>query len=238
MAAPTPVTLQANQIDSFFLPTNFSTPYRLYVLQQASDLTATANQANGAAGSAYEANQTNITQQVQIDQSISDINDLGGRLDIAEAELADHELRITSNTNAITALDLRVDATETDITDLQDHVIRNDVIADQVVNNGGGSFLVGNIPSPTTDKLQVDSTVNTAISYKVAGNQVVSARETGWTADTGTAIKGGMNSDAAFTVSATYTQAEVQALSTALVETRRQLKAVTDLLIYHGLAGV
>lgn len=237
MAAPIPVTVQANQIDSFFLPNNFSVPYRLYVLQQASDLTATANQANNAAGSAYEANQVNATQQVEIDQNTSDILSVESRVTSAESELADHETRITANTSDISSLDGRMDAAELDIADLQDHAIRNDVISDQQVNNGGGSFLVGNIPSPTTDKLQVDSTVNTAIAYKVAGIQVLAARSTGWSADTGTAIKGGMNSDTAFSVGVIYTQAEVQAIADALIETRRQLKAVTDLLIYHGLAG-
>lgn len=237
MAAPTPVTVQANQIDSFFLPDNFSTPYKLYVLAQSSDLTATANQANGAANSAYEANQTNIQQQVEIDQNTSDISAMDVRVASAEAELANHETRISANTASIVSLDGRVDDAESDINDLQAHVIRNDVTTNQTVNSGGGYFLVGNIPVPTTDKFQVDSAINTAVAYKVAGVRVVAARVTGWTADTGTATKGGMNADATFAVSAAYTQSEVQALATALIETRRQLKAVTDLLLSHGLAG-
>lgn len=77
--------------------------------------------------------------------------------------------------------------------------------------------------------------------------QVVSARDTGWTADTGTAKK---TATAAYvvgtglTVGAAYVQAEVTAIITrqalveaALRDATQEIKALKDALITHGLIG-
>lgn len=69
----------------------------------------------------------------------------------------------------------------------------------------------------------------------IDNNQVVGPRETGWTAATGRANKGTFNADLAFTVSATYTQSEIQAIAAALVAERQRTKALEDALRTHGL---
>jgi len=157
------------------------------------------------------------------------------RITANETELADHETRITQNTDDIAALDTRVTTAETNITELQANSISKATSSSQSVQATGGSFLVGNIVTPTTDKLQVEGSENVTVSYKVVGLQVVGARQTGWTAATGTANLSTFNANQAFTVSATYTQAEVQAMATALVATRQRLKAMEDALRTHGL---
>jgi hypothetical protein len=83
--------------------------------------------------------------------------------------------------------------------------------------------------------------------YKVATVQVVGARLTGWTADTGTAKRTANATYAAgttLTFSATYVQAELTALATRLaaVETALQnatqtIKALKDDAMTHGLIG-
>ncbi|SAB56811.1 Uncharacterised protein [Enterobacter hormaechei] len=50
-----------------------------------------------------------------------------------------------------------------------------------------------------------------ATSYSVGGTKVVGARNTGWTASTGTASKAGINGSTTYAVSATYTQSEIYA---------------------------
>ncbi|EBU7629316.1 phage tail protein, partial [Salmonella enterica subsp. enterica serovar Virchow] len=67
------------------------------------------------------------------------------------------------------------------------------------------------------------------------GTKVVGARQTGWTAATGTANKGVFNADLTFTVSDTYTQSEIQAIANALIAERRRTKALEDTLRAHGL---
>ena len=88
---------------------------------------------------------------------------------------------------------------------------------------------------PTTDKLQVGGSLNASVSYKVAGLQVLGARQTGWTAATGTANKGAFDADQVFTVGATYSQTEVQALANALRAERQRTKALEDAMRAHGL---
>lgn len=55
------------------------------------------------------------------------------------------------------------------------------------------------------------SPLNVATSYSVGGTKVVGARNTGWTASTGTASKAGINGSTTYAVSATYTQSEIYA---------------------------
>ncbi|ECZ6990410.1 phage tail protein, partial [Salmonella enterica] len=65
--------------------------------------------------------------------------------------------------------------------------------------------------------------------------KVVGARQTGWTAATGTTNKGAFDADLTFTVSDTYTQSEIQAIANALIAERRRTKALEDALRAHGL---
>lgn len=173
--------------------------------------------------------------ETRITAAEAELVDHEERITANETELADHETRITQNTDDISALDTRLSSAETDITTLETNSISKAVSTSQSVQASGGSFLIGNITTPTTDKLQVEGSVNVTVSYKVAGLQVIGARQAGWTAATGTAFLGAFNADQGFTVSATYTQTEIQAMATALTETRQRLKALEDMARTHGL---
>lgn len=74
-----------------------------------------------------------------------------------------------------------------------------------------------------------------AVSYKVSGLQVVGARVTGWTAYSGATNLGAFNSNTTYTVSATYTQSEVQAIATDLTAARKRIAALEQALRTHGL---
>ena len=265
-----PVTVQMTRIDATLLPPIFSQPYRLYVVQQGTDLGNVAGKANEAGQGAYDAQQKNDEQdlvlanhetrleaaeatlvnheqritaaeatladhELRITTAEAELADHETRISANEAELADHETRISQNTNDISALDTRLDTAESDINTLEDNSISKAVSTSQSVQATGGSFLVGNVPTPTTDKLQVGGSVNVSGSYKVAGLQVLGARQTGWTAATGTPNKGAFNADQAFTVGATYSQAEVQALADALKAACQRIKALEDMARTNGM---
>lgn len=178
------------------------------------------------------------------------------RITAAEATLVNHETRITSAEAALVNHEGRIATLEGDVDYLLDEVanqgtrlataegdidtletnsVSKAVSTSQSVQATGGSLLVGNVPTPTTDKLQVGGSVNISGSYKVAGLPVLGARQTGWTAATGTANKGAFNADQSFTVGATYTQAEVQALADALKAACQRIKALEDTARTHGM---
>lgn len=201
--------------------------------------------------------------ETRITAAEAELVDHEARITANEAELADHETRITQNTSDIAGLTVRMVAAESNITSIQSNVatlttrvttaegnittlqgkvttletnyISKAVSTSQSVQATGGSFLIGNIATPTTDKLQVEGSENVTVSYKVAGLQVIGARQTGWMAATGTAFLGAFDANQAFTVSAAYTQTEIQAMATALTETRQRLKALEDMARTHGL---
>lgn len=106
-------------------------------------------------------------------------------------------------------------------------------------NDNGASFF-------TTDQNKlwrveagawVDKTVSFDVttSLKVAGTKVVGARETGWTAGTGTANKGAFATYAGQTVSAAYVQAEAQQTDDTAKANSQRIKALEDALRTHGL---
>lgn len=72
-------------------------------------------------------------------------------------------------------------------------------------------------------------------SYEVAGTKVVGARETGWTAGTGTANKGAFTTYAGQDCSAAYVEAEAQATDDATKANAQRIKAIEDMLRTHGL---
>ncbi|HEJ7098595.1 TPA: phage tail protein [Serratia marcescens] len=178
---------------------------------------------------------TLVNHEQRIAAAEAELADHETRISANEAELADHETRITQNTNDISALDTRMDTAESSINTLETDSVSKAVSTSQSVQATGGSLLVGNVPTPTTDKLQVGGSVNISGSYKVAGLSVLGARQTGWTAATGTANKGEFNADQSFTVGATYTQAEVQALADALKAACQRIKALEDTARTHGM---
>jgi hypothetical protein len=78
-------------------------------------------------------------------------------------------------------------------------------------------------------------TINQSSGYYIQGNQVVGARATGWTAGTGTALKGTFAAYAGQTHTASYVQATVQALDNASRDASQRVKAIEDALRTHGL---
>ena len=75
--------------------------------------------------------------------------------------------------------------------------------------------------------------------YTIGANKVLGARDTGWTAMTGTGSKAALAVETAGTlpIGATYAQSEIQALRTALINTQARMKSIDDMLTTHGLKG-
>lgn len=202
-----PVIIQATRLDTSILPRNiFSQSYLLYVIAQGTDVGNVANKANEAGQGAYDAQVRNDEQDVILVDHEERIRQL--RIDVD-----DHEIRITANTNAIASLDVRLTTAEGNISALQDDYVSKTATATQ------------SLASP----------LNVTTSYSVGGTKVIGARQTGWTAATGTALLGAFNANQAYTVSATYTRSEVSAMATGLQQARQRIKALEDALRTHGL---
>ncbi|WP_410759550.1 tail needle knob protein [Citrobacter youngae] len=105
-----PVVVRAFGINASSIPAGYSPAYSQYILSQALDFTNVAGKANEAGQGAYDAQVKNDEQDVT---------------------LADHEGRITANTNAIQLLDVRLTTAEGEI-----DVLRNDVdfLLDKVID--------------------------------------------------------------------------------------------------------
>lgn len=203
----TPVIVQATRLDTSILPRNiFSQSYLLYVIAQGTDVGNVANKANEAGQGAYDAQVRNDEQDVILVDHEERIRQL--RIDVD-----DHEIRITANTNAIASLDVRLTTAEGNISALQDDYVSKTATATQ------------SLASP----------LNVATSYSVGGTKVIGARQTGWTAATGTALLGAFNANQAYTVGTTYTQSEVAALATGLQQARQRILALETALRLHGL---
>lgn len=105
---------------------------------------------------------------------------------------------------------------------------------------GGGIQLVSDV---SVTPVEVQRFTATAHFIRTPGGalvQVVGARNTGWTAMTGTASKGALATYTAPTISATYTPSEVQGIADALQALSRRMKALDDALqaaTGHGLIG-
>ncbi len=204
---------------------------------------------------------TLVDHETRITAAEAELADHETRITANEAELADHETRITQNTTDIAGLTVRMVTAEGNITSLQTNVaslttrvttaegnittlqgkvstietnyVSKAVSTSQSVQASGGSFLVGNVATPTTDKLQVGGSVN-AVSYKVAGIQVVGAQRTGWTAATGTAYRGTFDANQAWTIGI-LDIVQIQQIANSLTQARQRIKALEDDLRAHGL---
>ncbi|EAP9889127.1 phage tail protein [Salmonella enterica] len=223
-----PVVIQATRLDASILPRNvFSQSYLLYVIAQGTDVGAIAGKANEAGQGAYDA-------QVKNDEQ--------------DEEIADHEARIAANTKAINILEVRLTTAEgkivvlrSDVDYLLDEVIdiQADIVSLQTDISGLKTSVTeiqdDYVSKTATATQSLDSPLNVTTSYSVGGKKVVGARQTGWTAATGTANKGVFDADLTFTVSDTYTQSEIQAIANSLIAERRRTKALEDALRAHGL---
>ncbi|CNL09742.1 tail needle knob protein [Yersinia aldovae] len=107
-----PVTVTATRIDATLLPSIFSLPYQLYVIQNGMDFGNVASKANDAGQGAYDAQVVNDRQDVTLlDHEI--------RLDTAEAEIVSLDGRVTVAESDIDYLQGVVVEHEIEITDLQ-----------------------------------------------------------------------------------------------------------------------
>lgn len=202
-----------------------------------------------------------VNHEQRISAAETKLDDHETRITANEAELANHETRITQNTTDISGLKVRMATAESNITSLQTNVatlttrvttaegnittlqgkvstietnyVSKAASTSQSVQASGGSFLVGNVATPTTDKLQVGGSVN-AVSYKVAGIQVVGAQRTGWTAATGTAYRGTFDANQAWTIGI-LDIVQIQQIANSLTQARQRIKALEDDLRAHGL---
>lgn len=224
---PVKVNVQSRRVDSSILPNTFSQPYRLYIIQQNTDMLSIANAANNAGELAYEATVKNEQQDVVL-------ADHESRISALRVEVDDHEIRITGNTSAISALSVRVTTAEGNITTLQADLT---ALTTRVTTAEGNiTTLQGDYVSKSAVASQsLASPLNVTTSYSVGGTKVVGARNTGWTASTGTAFLGAFNANQTWTVSATYSQAEIIAIRDALIQTRQRVKALEDSDRTHGL---
>lgn len=100
-----------------------------------------------------------------------------------------------------------------------------------------GSMLLGSVTDNLVDKLQVTGSIHSTVGYKVAGNQVVGARETGWTAASGAVVanKGAYAPAIVAAAVAAPTKAEFDAAVTALNLANGRIKALEAALRTHGL---
>ena len=217
---PQKVNVQSRRVDSSILPNTFSQPYRLYIIQQNTDMLSIANAANNAGELAYDATVRNEQQDVIL-------ADHESRISTLRIEVDDHEVRITANANAISAIDIRLTTAEGNITTLQTNVsaLQTSVTSlDSRVTTAEGNIttLQGDYVSKSAVASQtLASPLSVATSYSIGGTKVVGARNTGWTASTGTASKAGINGSTTYAVSATYTQSEIQAIATGLQQIRQ-----------------
>ena len=223
----TPVIVQATRLDTSILPRNiFSQSYLLYVINQGADVGAIAGKANQAGQGAYDAQVKNDEQDV---------------------ELADHDSRITANTKAINLLEVRLTTAEgkivvlrsdvdyllDEVIDIQAHLVTVDKRLDDVENDVSG-IKSDYVSKTVTESQSLASPLDVKTSYSVDGIQVVGARNTGWTAATGTPLRS-FNANQSYTVGTTYTQSEVAALATGLQQARQRILALETALRLHGL---
>lgn len=213
MALNTPINVTAASISASSLPSGISPAYQQYILSQAADFSAVAGKANEAGQGAYDAKAKNEEQDVV---------------------LANHDGRITANTNAITLLEVRITTAEGDIVTLQSDVdyLTSEVIRIEAsISSIQGDYVSKSATAPQT--LSSPFGINTSLS--VDGVKVVGPRQTGWTAANGSAFLGAFNASQPYPAGATYTQSEIQTLAAGLVEARQRIKALEDMARTHGL---
>lgn len=222
-----PVIVQAQSINSTLLPPIFSQPYMLYVIQQATDAGNVAGKANQAGVGAYDA-------QVKNDQQDVILADHEQRLDDAEATLSNHETRITAAEVTLTNHETRITAAESNIASQGARLTtaEGNITA---LQTSVGAIQADYVSKSATASQTLAGPLNVTTSYSVGGAKVIGARQTGWTAATGTALLAAFNADQSYTVSATYTQSEITAIATGLIQARQRIKALEDMLRTHGL---
>lgn len=231
---PIKVNVQSRRVDLSILPDLFSLPYKLYIIQQNTDMLSLANAANNAGELAYEATVKNEQQDLVL-------ADHESRISALRVEVDDHEIRITGNTSAISALTVRVTSAEGSITTLQSNVLTLQTNVSSLTTRMGTAE--GNITAIQGDYVSKSATasqslaspLNVTASYSIGGIKVVGPRQTGWTASTGDGLLGAFNANQIYNASATYVQSDILALAFGLTQSRQRIKALEDALRAHGL---
>ncbi|ESY10490.1 MULTISPECIES: hypothetical protein [unclassified Mesorhizobium] len=101
-----------------------------------------------------------------------------------------------------------------------------------VWNIGNGNYTVTHAAGQLTF-----SGIVIATQYNVGANKVVGARDTGWTAMTGTGAKTALAAAAAGTASGAYVQAELQGALNRVAALEARLRSLDAALVTHGLIG-
>lgn len=179
-------------------------------------------------GSSMAFIQDYLSQQQQVNKTGTQVENQDKQLtQVQEAVNALSKSLDTTTATATTALNTANTAAQTATTAL--NTAQN---AAGGVDNLNRNAIVNNSTSAQAVLGPFQATV-----FRVGGNQVVSGRNTGWTGATGTQQKGGLNADQAFPADSTYNQGQIASIGAGLIETRRQLAAVINALIGHGLIG-
>ncbi|WFQ80098.1 phage tail protein [Xenorhabdus sp. SF857] len=215
-----PVEIQATRIDATLLPSNFSQPYFLYVVQQGTDLGNVANKANQAGDGAYDA-------QVKNDEQDKILANHETRIEKAELTLVNHEERITKAEDDLKALEVRVLNVEHDVDGLK--------IKIQDIQGQVSEIKVDYVSKSTTSSQTLSSPINVKNSYLVNDVKVIGPRVTGFTAMSGSPYKDDINVDQSWTAEETYTPATIQSLMNQVTLLARRLKAIDDANRSHGL---
>lgn len=229
-----PIEIQASYIIPEILPNNFGEVYTRIVLNGAADMEKVADRANDAGNEAYLAQVRNDEQDVILDNHEQRIKSAEEELERHEAQLQNHETRITAAEEKIVEHEIRINEAELRINDHETRLTTAesdiDHLTEKVYEIDADYVSLGRTTAQT-----LASPISVKDSYSVNGVKVVGARVTGFTASTGTASKSGINANQTYSVGAAYSQAEVKAISDALTETRKSLKALEDMARSHGL---
>nr|WP_282559934.1 phage tail protein [Providencia rettgeri] len=193
-----------------------------------------AGRANEAGNEAYQAQLRNDEQDIILDDHELRLKSAEETLEQHTAQLANHETRITAAEEKIVDHEIRIEAAEERLDDHEERLTTAesdiDYLAEKVSEIDADYVSLGRTTTQT-----LASPVSVKESYSVNGVKVIGTRVTGFTASTGTASKSGINASQTYSVGATYSQAEVKAISDALTETRKSLKALEDMARSHGL---
>lgn len=229
-----PVEVQVSYISPDILPTNFNPVYRDIVLRGSEDLKKVAGRANDAGNEAYQAQLRNDEQDLILDDHETRLKDAEETLVEHTAQLANHETRITAAEEKIVEHEIRLNDAEMR---LDDHETRLTTAESDI------DYLTEKVAEIDADYVSLSrettqilaSPISVKDSYSVDGVKVIGARITGFTASTGTASKSGFDANQTYSVGAAYSQSEMKAISDALTETRKSLKALEDMARSHGL---
>ncbi|WP_052285695.1 hypothetical protein [Kluyvera genomosp. 1] len=207
-----PVIVRAVSLNASSIPAGYSPAYSQYILSQAIDFTNVAGKANEAGQGAYDAQVKNDEQDVT---------------------LADHDSRITANTNAINILEVRITTAEGKIVVLRSDV---DYLLDEVIDIQADivNIQADYISKSATSPQSLSSSLGVSTSYSVNGVKVIGQRISGFTAITGTPFYGAFDANYSETGSSTYNSAQITTLFALLQQTRQRVKALDDALRTHG----